>query len=134
MEEKEYETLLRTYLTSFPLYDPSHVILVKVSDEGTIHLSYYFVERDVFGARFDLQISDTLCYLLWIGISKQHRGKGLGSQLYTLIENFAAEVGCTTLRITPSGETFSGKDRRDYLLRRGYRDFDRFEVEKYLAR
>ncbi len=74
-----------------------------------------------------------LFYLLGIGLARKYRGRGLGSQLYTILEEIAAELGCLAVVMTPSGITLKGETRFDYMLRKGYKPYGPHEVIKELS-
>lgn len=61
-----------------------------------------------------------VCYLLVILLPEGVRGKGLGSELYKLVVEFARAVRCDIVVQTPSGQTYTGEPRDEYLVRRGW--------------
>jgi GNAT superfamily N-acetyltransferase len=70
---------------------------------------------------FDINIHDKTLYILKVELEKIYRGKGYGEELYLVLEKVARDLGCTSIRQTPSGQTFGGKSRREYLLERGWK-------------
>jgi ribosomal protein S18 acetylase RimI-like enzyme len=102
---------------SWPLYDPK--ALTVQQHHGKTFVTYG-TDRRREKTHFDLEIDNGTCYLLGISIDKEHRGKGLGKQLYRIIETIAAELGCRVVEMTPSGSTVTGESRAAYVARLGY--------------
>jgi len=63
----------------------------------------YGVGRIHDSTRFDMQIIENTCYILWIGIEKEHRKIGLGRSLVNIIEKICGDLHCSTIELTSSG-------------------------------
>ena len=117
----------------FELFDENHKVDAKEMHENKLWVGYSisgfnFTERVNY---FDLNIIGDICYLLHIELEKKFRGKGYGRQIYSCVEEFARRERCSRVRMMPSGTTFSGETRRDYMHKLGYTDIKPDgEVEK----
>ena len=132
MKIEEISDLMRKNLRELPIFDKTHEIGVRKIDEEKLWVGYRTTEGLQRGTtRFDLNIIENICYILWIELSKEHRGKNLGKSLFSIIENFAKDYGCNKVRLTPSGWTPSGKTRLEYMKSLGYHEVG-IEVEKML--
>jgi len=133
-KEKTLYDLLKKHLEQFPLYKQEHEVRAHTFNDGVIWLGYKTeqgIPRQT--THFDLNITDSICYLLDIELEREQRGKNNGKSLYKIIENFAREAGCKAVRQTPSDWTKAGKTREEYLLNLGYKKIpDSIEVEKIL--
>lgn len=67
-----------------------------------------------------INIEGKTFYLLSIEIDNCFRGKGYGSELYNFLVEMARYIGCNRIVQTPSGKTYTGETREDYLKRRGW--------------
>ena len=117
----------------FELFEEKHFVLAKEISKDHYWTAYKTSESNLdFGStRFDLNIIGDICYLLHIELEKSFRGKGYGRQLYSCVEEFARRERCSKVVMMPSGTTFSGEDRREYLHKLGYTDIKPDgEVEK----
>lgn len=137
MNEKQIEELMRHHLrNSFPLFDEGHK--VQVSKSG--RCIGYRTTAETLGrmhgtTHFDIELIEDICYILWIELEKDKRGREYGWRLYETIHHFARDLKLARVRQTPSGWTYGGKrrkTRRDYLLRRGYIPCGELEVELVL--
>jgi ribosomal protein S18 acetylase RimI-like enzyme len=134
MSEGICSFLLRKHLETFPLYQEDHKVLSQNISNTKLYLGYRTTQanKPKGTTHFDLNIDGTICYILWIELAKEKRGKGHGKTLYTLIENFAREAGCDRIRMTPSGQTPT-RTRKEYVHELGYTDIkDSIAVEKEL--
>jgi len=112
--------VVRGILNDYPLCKSEHDVFYK-EDNNNIYLNWnsgnrlHWISSDT--GRFDLQITNKVCYLLHIEIAEEHRHKGLGFLLYLLIEEIARELGCHTIVQTPSGWTDRNltKTRMEYV-------------------
>lgn len=59
-------------------------------------------------------------YLLSIHLHEKVRGQGHGRQLYDSVIEIGRQIGAREVRQTPSGWTYTGERRRDYLVRHGW--------------
>lgn len=117
---------------SFELFEDSHFVNVHGLSETNLCVNYResLQPPRVRGKTcFDIQVTEDVCYILWIELEKSKRGRGFGWQLYESIHNFASDFGCVAVRQTPSGCDFNGKSRKEYLLKRGYVAFKEREVD-----
>jgi GNAT superfamily N-acetyltransferase len=137
MNEKELRLIyvMKSILKDkFGLFKNEHFVGAKEFDEKI------WVEYNMFGLGsneivncFDLNIDGDTCYLLHINLSKSLRGNGNGKELYESIEEFSRVEGLRRVVMFPSGTTFCGDSRRNYVHRIGYRDITpNGEVEKIL--
>jgi len=125
----QLEEIAKIYLETWPLYEKTHRVSSGKFEDGKIWLSYKTLEGfpAIAGAswektHFDVNIIDDVFYVLGIGLTKEHRGKGHGDALYRILENIARDAGCKKIQMNPSGKTQTGETRKDYLLRRGYKE------------
>jgi len=138
MEREQIRDLMLYHLrNSFSLFDKSHRVNVPKVDEGNVCVNYRTTVQSLgklMGTtHFDIQAMDGTCYLLWIELELEKRGKGFGWQLYETVHNFARDFGCKRVRTTPSGWAFGKETRREYLLKRGYAPCGEREVEFILV-
>jgi len=123
-------------LRKFPLFNESHFVQVSRDEDDVLFIGYRTNERSPFGkTHFDLQTDGEICYLVDVELEKSERGKGLGKKLYEVTEEIARNIGCSKMRQYPSGTTFNGKTRKDYVQRKlGYKEIPHFshDVEKVL--
>jgi len=135
--------IVKDSLSDFPLYDPDHIISVYAKPQWMCikykgvkdpKISDALITGRGLVANFSTQIIDDVCFLLWIELPKEERGRGNGRNLYGCVEEMARALGCQRVRMTASGWTPSGKPRRDYMLTLGYHDVvnSQTEVEKLL--
>ncbi len=124
---------MRKHLRSFPLFDESHLVRIAELNNKGLWAGYRTTNNNApTGAtHFDLNIIGETCYILWIELLKIERGQNYGRTLYRIIEDFAREIGCDRVRLTPSGWCPTGKTRREYMLALGYREAGT-EFEKIL--
>ncbi len=132
-KEKSICDLVRESLRSFPLYEESHWVFA-VHHEGGISIGYKTTNNNMHdgSTNFDIQIIGDICYILWIELAEDEKGRGFGRGLYSTIENFARSYGCSMVRLFPSGWTRTGKTRLEYMMSLGYRKLESGEVEKIL--
>jgi len=120
-------------INNFKLYDECHKINVPKNTSKLLLVNYRTRDLNAQLLRdtthFDLQLGDNICYILWIEVKKSKRGNGYGWELYDTVHKFARDLGSKVVRLTPSGWTWSGESRRDYLLRKGYVSFSDREIE-----
>lgn len=109
------------HLSLWPLYDSRFTPFVKTLEDRMV-IQYGTGPDRWHGTDFALNIIGDICYLLSIRIDEEHRGKGLGRQLYGVVENIARDLGCREVRMMPSGMTGTKESRRDYVKRLGYQD------------
>lgn len=128
---------------NFPLFEESHT--VKSSDLDTYGLKTWLGYRTVDGGaekiinttHFDVNFFwPNICYLTYIEVEPEKRGKGNGAALYATVEDMARKLGCTHLTQTPSGIIVVNnkfiETRESYLLRKGYKRGYAGQVEKLL--
>ena len=114
---------LCTRLPRWPVWKPDDRLrFTTIDGVGNGVIFYRTSPRfdHIHSTHFDLNVVGDECFLVSIGLNEELRGKGLGSALYTLIEDAARDGGCVRLRQTPSGWTPLGEPRMAYILRRGY--------------
>lgn len=132
---EKIHSLALAELRNFPLFDEKHLIEVFKNDEE-IFISYRTEERSPVGTtHFDLQTDGIICYLVHIELKGSQRGHNLGKKLYEAAEDVARSIGCSKIRQFPSGKTFNGETRRDYVKKKlGYEEIFYFsnDVEKVL--
>src|SRR3989344_9146337 len=99
--------LVKKHLRVFPKFEEEHQVNVVQITDRKFWVGYRTKEANlpIGTTHFDLNLIGNICYVLWIELSEQERGKGLGRQLYGIIESIAKDVGCDRVRLTPSGET-----------------------------
>lgn len=117
----------------FPLYHSDHIVqALPLPTEGVFWVGYRTSRRNIpMGTtHLDINIQGDTCFLLSIELEPQNRGLGFGRNLYRTVEEFAKLAGSGVVRMTPSGETPSGKTRRDYMLGLGYEPIGDREVQK----
>jgi len=106
----------------FPLFEESHTVDARDLGEEKFWVGYRTTKgrapRD--STHFDINVERDICYLLWIELVREERGKNHGRALYGAVENIARDLGCDRVRQTPSGWTPDGKTRKDYLKNLGY--------------
>ncbi len=121
------------HMLGWPLYNDKHEISTR-DISGGVWLGYRtspnHQPRDT--THFDVNILKGVFYVLEIRVEPQHRGKGHGDALYKVLEAIAKDAGCHKVQMTASGWTHTGEARKDYLLRRGYEEFNVIEVVKEL--
>jgi len=111
-------TVVHNRLLWWGLFDSTDVV-----ELGRLRLNtgYWMSHRDAAGYTFwDANVIDGVFYLLSIALPPYACGRGLGSALYEILTEIAADLGCREIRQTPSGWTHNGESRLDYLLRRGW--------------
>ena len=133
MKLEEIPDLMRENLRQLPIFNETHKVAAKKLDDNKIWIGYRTTNNFPRGTTyFDLNIIGTTCYVLWIELKKEQRGKNLGRSLFKAIEDFAKNYGCDKVILTPSGYTPSGKTRLEYMKSLGYHELGRNEVEKIL--
>jgi len=137
---EDAEGVMRGILKRFPLYHAGHTITISTNEDlapGAVNLGYKTTEGNPDGTtHFTLQFKEDedTCYIAWIEIEDLYKGTGLGAELYSIAEEMARQCACRRIVMHPSGRTFTGESRRDYVLRRGYRTIEgSVEVEKILS-
>jgi hypothetical protein len=130
MRHSELEIELREKLRTFPLYEDSQEVLVHSRDEK-ITYSYTADRRRLpmpsDQTYFDFDIEKDVCFIFGFRIQRDLTRQGYGTRLNNIIEDFAKDKGCSTMRANPSGD--SSKLFRKKL---GYKDTKSIEVEKQL--
>lgn len=129
----EVEQTVRNCLADWPLYNPeTRICVVPIAKGLSIGLGLASLfDRQRLSWTFDVNVLDDVFYVLFLQIAEQHRGKGLGAELYRRLESLATKLGCRQIRMTPSGWTPTGETRLEWMLRRGYKQ-DGVEVYKDL--
>ncbi len=127
--------IAKKHLATWPLFDAeSHHVLTR-NISGGEWLGYRTelnpLLQNVTG--FDVNVLDGVFFVLSITVDLSERGKGHGNTLYKVLEAIAKNAGCIRVQMTASGWTHTGESRKDYLLRRGYREFENIEVVKDLT-
>ena len=129
LENNQLKEISKQCLEGWDLYKDSHKISVKEISEGKIWIGYSDNVKmpAIAGAswettHFHVNIIDGVLYVLSIGVSEENRGKGHGDKLYQILEHIAKDAGCKKVQMTASGRTKTGESRKDYLLRRGYKE------------
>ena len=125
--------LVRKHLRSLPIFEEGHSVNVVEISDGKFYIGYRTTSDKIprETTHFNLNLIDNICYVLWIELCEQEKGRGFGRQLYGIIEAFARDAGCDRVRLTPSGETPSGKTRLEYMRALGYQELGD-EVEKLI--
>lgn len=142
MNKKQVEELMRHHLRqAFPLFEETHKVNVSPLNSGNICIGYR-TSAETLGrlhgtTHFDIELIRDTCYILWIELEKDKRGRGDGWKLYKTIHQFARDLKFAKARQTPSGWVIYDRKRREtrreYLLRRGYVPCGELEVEFILG-
>ncbi len=117
------EATFRKVLATWPAYVTTHHVYVRQCDG---YAYYGYVGNDNWlpetsgVTRLDINVRGDTLYLLGIRLLPELRGKGLGRKLYEVVEELARQLGCSRVVQTPSGRTYSGQSRADYLRKLGY--------------
>ena len=129
-EEKRICSIVEKSLQDFPLYLQNYDIFVVIHERGT-SIGYRTVKNlaPTNSTNFDVQLVDDKCYVLWINISPEKRGKGDGKALYNCIEHFYRELGYTQINLNPSGP---GKDT--FWKRLGFEEETKMNFIKKLSK
>ena len=118
----EVRALFVSELKLYPFWRDSSEVHVCGIDGG---LSIAFRSRlgiPIGSTHFDVNVTEEgVFYLLHIELEPCFRGRGIGNELYFLLEWLAKKLGCHRIEQTPSGTTFSGESRASYLERRGWK-------------
>jgi GNAT superfamily N-acetyltransferase len=117
--------IVQNHLSNFSLYKLEHHVHCLEKD-NVFYIGYQSDKSgNLFDRRttthFDVQVQDGVFYILSIQLEEKFRGKGLGFQLYSILEQMAKNFGCHTIEMTPSGWTQTKETRADYVCRKlGY--------------
>ena len=133
MDKKDISRIVVDKLKEFPLFKDNHVISVDLSLNFEMHIEYMKKkEGNIAGTTyFDIYINENVCYLDKIELESWKRGKGFGRKLYSIIEDIGRNLWCDRIIMTPSGVTFKGESRRDWVMRNlNYLPRGMFDVEK----
>jgi len=133
MDKRNISKIVADKLKEFPLFKDDDVISVDLSLNFEMHIEYIKKkERNIAGATyFDICINENVCYLNKIELESEERGKGFGRRLYNIIEDIGKNLWCDRIIMTPSGITFKGEGRRDWVIRNlNYLPRGMFDVEK----
>lgn len=116
------ETLFRELLSTWPYYRPEHYVHTRVGEPAYLGYVGYptWQPETVEVTRLEINVELPILYLLSIRLQPGLRGRGIGWQLYELVEELARRLGCHYLEQTPSGTTYSRQSRAEYLAARGY--------------
>lgn len=121
MNLHEVELVLKRNLLKWPPFEEGQLRLETLSRPDHLWISFRTVATLIqHSTHFDVNVDGSTFYLLHIELEDRHRNKGLGSQLYQILEKVAQEIGCRVFEQTPSGWTPRGETRAAYLQRRGY--------------
>ena len=136
-EDPATREMVREVVSGFSLYNPDHGVNVYISDTfspGSRMIQYRTKKQNIpwWTTHFELQVDNDSCYLLEIEVEEGQRGKGIGKELYGIVENVARKCGCRRVVMTASGNTVTGKTRKEYAEGLGYREIKDLEVEKII--
>ncbi len=127
----------RRNLKQFDFFDEKQH-RIRAENMGTfLSVDYRTSQGNPIGTtHFDLNIyndsNGKICYLAEIELLELLRGKGHGKKLYEIVENIGRDLECNFVTMHPSGWTFDGKRRRDYVKSLGYYSINESEVGKLL--
>lgn len=131
--------VLNERLADWPLHTGEAKADFLTGADKDIWLTYRTTSRAMARdtTHFDINILGNTFYLLWIEIDKAARGKGHGNQLYEILTQVAADLGCHRIVQFPSGwvvkDGVKGETRRSYLERRGWKPWGKEEMCKELT-
>ena len=131
------KNIAKRNLKQFDFFDERQHKIRAGNMETFLSLDYRTSQGNPFGTtHFDLNIyndSDKrICYLAEIELLESLRGKGHGKKLYKIVENIGRDLECNWIIMCPSGWTFDGKRRRDYVEALGYQSINESEFGKRL--
>lgn len=131
LERQRIEELLRKGLSRLEIYEPSD--RVKVESEGD-RIFIQYKKDNCIGllgtTHFALQIEEGVCYLLSIGRNAKLRGRGIGKQLYDLVERVCVDLDLKSIQLA-----FSGNGKEKYWESLGFTRIEGYEqMEKVLLR
>lgn len=139
MNEQSINRIIRKNLRELPFFDSEKHLIRIYELNRDLHVDYLTKTSGIPDGttHFFLQIGNEeggkIGYLVEIELDERRRGRGEGWSLYESIEGISRNLGCNLLRQTPSGYTFKGESRENYLMRRGYKKVPNcIEVEKIL--
>lgn len=129
LERKQIEELLRRKLSKLEIYESAD--RVSVNSEGDKILVQY-KKGNYFGllgtTHLALEIRDKNGYLLSIGRNAKYKGRGVGRELYHIIENFCRDIGIERIPLC-----FSGEGREEYWKSLGFARIGEYDqMEKVL--
>ena len=124
------------------VYRPHHYVIAATlgNQEGRWWVSYAnhdhntwpsITSRTGFDLNIHLDYQPYRTYLLTIRLCENLRGQGLGSEMYSAVERIAWRTGCELVEQFPSGVTYRGDERADYLVRRGWEMRENGHAVKY---
>ncbi len=100
LERQRIEELLKRGLSRLEIYEPSDK--VKVESEGD-RIFVQYKKGNCIGllgtTHFALQIEERVCYLLFIGTDEKLKGKGVGKQLYELVEGLCVDLNLESIQL-----------------------------------
>ena len=127
---KQIEGSLRKCLSKLDIYEGASD-KVAVDNDGDKLLIRYKKGNYVglLGTtHFALEIENKTCYLLAIGREEKFSGRGIGRQMYNIIEGFCKDIGVQRIQLA-----FSGDEREEYWKSLGFRNIEGyFQMEKAL--
>ena len=123
MEKEEIEKIARMHLREeFPLYEEEHDVIASMSKKGKWCISYETKPNTIVETtRFDMEINENDCFLNYIEIEREQRGKGNGKKLYSVVEHIAIDLGSEKISLTASGTMPDGRTKTEYMESLGYR-------------
>lgn len=101
-EESSICDIFRKHLVEkFPLYSEQHSLFAKVND-NKIYIVYDEDQLLVdHRTRAYIQIQGNLAHINSVEVKE--KSKGFGTKLYSAIEEFLKDMGCSLVRLTASG-------------------------------
>lgn len=139
MIANDYRRYFLEELAKWPLFIPAHEVTVHVTEPGRPRVAFGYLSdlaariySDEGLVLLDLELDRDTLYGLSVWLKPQHRGQGLGQQLYEVWERLGRRLGCRRIVGYPSGWTSTGETRADYMLRHGFTLMATGEVEKVL--
>lgn len=131
LKRQRIEELLKRGLSRLEIYEPTDKVRVE-SERDKVFVQYR--KGNSVGltgtTHFALQIEERVCYLLSIGRDEKLRGKGVGKQLYELVEGLCVDLNLESIQLA-----FLGNGREKYWESLGFiriRGYD--QMEKVLLR
>ena len=135
-EEQRIINQTRTILRTFLTYEENHHVYARRYEPNKLAIGYIngdHKEKEQISTRFDLNLIDDVCYIIWISRDNKDRDQGLGRILIKIIENLAKDLGATKMRLNPSGRDTELGTRKGYYISLGFQPIQGTkEVEKRL--
>lgn len=98
--------ILAEHIENSPLYDPDpeKIKIIQRSHKTIIRYSSARDPESLTQTQFKIRIQNNITTIDWIERDETRRKKGLGRQLYLLLEQFLLDEGCTAIELVASNE------------------------------